>query len=477
MDRKPVTLLRAIKKSAKAIALAVVYAGVVMLIGLTLFWNANRTMESQLKERLRSAAAIAAMQFSAADVERIRSIKDKNSPVFRTMVNSLNAIQDAMPGIGSTYILRKTDNPDLLMFVADADSFQTVEEADVNKNGNLEPDEVPTNPGDFYDATQAPAMFDAFAKATTDDALTEDQWGTTISGYAPIRKPGTHEAVAILGMDMRADEYLFRLQSILPPIALLLLVLGAGVLAAYAAYMIAEKRFEELEILDRERAGLMLLTFHQLGAPLTIFKWSLEALQMRSKNDSTEQAIDEHVHNMQQGITRMDQMINDLKLAAQVQEGRIDVNKNYADVQDIVFFSCEEFRPVAEAQGVTIGVDAPGPLPGHTDAILVGDILRQVLMNAINFTPRDGTITVRARKSGHMVQVDIVDTGAGIPKEDQKRLFGKFVRGSNAPRYKPDGNGLGLFIARGLTEALGGKMWLSSNLGKGTTVSFAVPLK
>ncbi len=198
---------------------------------------------------------------------------------------------------------------------------------------------------------------------------------------------------------------------------------------------------------------------------------------MRSKEDNTDQAIDEHVHNMQQGITRMDQMINDLKLAAQVQEGRIDVNLNHADVQDVVFFACEEFRATAEAQGIAIGVDAPGAIPGRTDSILVGDILRQLLTNAINFTPRGGTVTVRARKVGRTVQVDIADTGAGIPKEDQKRLFGKFVRGSNAPRFKPDGNGLGLFIARGLTESLGGKMWLRSTLGQGTTVSFSIPLR
>jgi signal transduction histidine kinase len=324
---------------------------------------------------------------------------------------------------------------------------------------------------------QAPVMFQAFKAATTDDAVTTDQWGSSISGYAPIRKPGTQDAVAIIGIDMRADEYLFRLQSILPPLALLLLVMGAGILASYAAYMIASRKFEEWQMLDRERAGLMLLTFHQLGAPLTIFKWSLEALQMRSKEDSVEEAINEHVRNMEQGIVRMDSMINDLKLAAQVQEGRIDVALNHADVQDIAFFVTEEFRKQAEAQGITLKVDAPHPLPGRTDPLLLGDILRQLITNAINFTPRGGTVTVRARKAGHAVQLDIADTGAGIPKEDQKRLFGKFVRGSNAPRYKPDGNGLGLFIARGLTEALGGKMWLRSTLEKGTTVSFGVPLR
>ncbi len=448
-----------------------------MLIGLTLFWNAQRIMESQLKERLRSAAEIAAMQFTVADIDRIHGVRDKTTPVFRSVVARLNAIQDAMPGINSVYILRKTADPDLLTFVADSDSLMSVEESDINRNGNLEPDEVPTNPGDHYDATQAPAMFDAFAAATTDAELTTDQWGTTISGYAPIRRTGTQEAVAIIGMDMRADEYLFRLQSILPPLALLLLVIGAGVLAAYAAYMIASRKFEEVQMLDRERAGLMLLTFHQLGAPLTIFKWSLEALQMRSKEESADKAIEEHVSNMEQGIYRMDSMLNDLKLAAQVQEGRIDIALNHADVQDIVFFVSEEFRPQATGQGITLTVDAPNALPGRTDAILVGDILRQLMVNAINFTPRGGTVTVRARKVGRDIRVEIADTGAGIPKEDQKRLFSKFVRGSNAPRYKPDGNGLGLFIARGLTEALGGKMWLHSALGSGTKVSFSIPLR
>lgn len=476
MLRTSTTFLQAILKSLKAITLVLVYGGIVVLIGLTLFWNANRIMEAQLKERLQSTAEVAAMQFSAENVMSVRGIKDKNKPAFRTMVEKLNALRDAVPGISSTYILRKTDDPDLLMFVADADSLLTFNEADTNKNGNLEPGEVPTNPGDFYDATQAPAMFKAFQGATTDDELTVDQWGTTISGYAPIRKPGTQEAVAIIGLDMRADEYLFRLQSILPPLSLFLLVIGAGVLAAYAAYMIAEKKFEEVQMLDRERAGLMLLTFHQLGAPLTIFKWSLEALQMRGKGESAADAITEHVRNMQQGIARMDDMINDLKLAAQVQENRIDVTLNHADVQDIVFFTTESFRPIAESQGLTLTVDAPKPLPARTDASLLADILHQLLTNAVNFTQRGGKITVRAHTVGRSIQIDIVDTGAGIPKEDQKRLFGKFVRGSNAPLFKPDGNGLGLFIARGLAEALGGTLWIKSLLGKGTTVSVKIPV-
>lgn len=447
-----------------------------LLVAWTLYWNADRVMREQLKERLKSIATISAMQFTSEEVESIHVARDRRLPVFVSMVERMKAIRNSAPGIVSVYILRPSQDPQFLVFVADADSLNTVEESDTNNNGTLEPHEIPANPGDFYDTAQAPDMLNGFLAPTTDSQVTIDQWGKTISGYAPIYRRGSKEAIAIIGIDMGADEFTFRVQSILPPFAIVLLLLGTGALAAYIAYMFTKRRLEEWKVFDKERAGLMLLTFHQLGAPLTIFKWSVEALQNRTSEEPLEDAVAEHVENMQQGIRRMDEMINDLKFAAQVQEGRVDMHIEQVDLKNTVLQVVESFKQNAEGQGVELVSDVPHSILGHTDPLLVQDVLHQLITNAINYSHRGGQVFVRARKLFRNVQFEVADTGAGIPPEDMKRLFGKFMRGSNAPRYKPDGNGLGLFIARGLTETLGGSMSVRSSLDKGTTVTFTIPL-
>ena len=184
-----------------------------------------------------------------------------------------------LPNVRFVYIMRRTSDPEQLAFVADADSLSTKEELDVNHDGVIEPNEEPSNPGDLYDITSVPALqHDAFVRPTSDPEVTYDQWGALISGYAPVRRSdGT--VAGVLGIDMQADKYAFLSQSIFTPVALVLVILG-GVLIAVAILTLWERR--QLMILNKintERSGLLKLTFHQLGEPLTIMKWSLETLR------------------------------------------------------------------------------------------------------------------------------------------------------------------------------------------------------
>lgn len=466
----------AAKHAWQAIAAAAGFALFIFVIAAVLFVRAQKIMEQQIRDRLQSVAAAAAMQFDGKVLDAIHNTKDMKKQVFIQTVSQLRRIQDEMPEVSSAYLMRRTAVPDLVTFIADADSLNTLAEVDDNKNGIIDDSEKPSWPGDTYDASVAPALLEGFEHPSADAGITYDQWGPTVSGYAPVRRSDNGKIVAMLGLDMRADDYVVRAESILPPALFLLLMIGTCAITASIVYILSQRRLQEWRTLDQERAGLMLLTFHQLGGPLTIFKWSLESLVNRAPDEKLEDLVKEHIHSMENGIKRMDGMLNDLRGAAQVQEGRVDVRHESISVTHIIE---EVARGMAEQfhdQGVHLSVSASDKFLVESDGVIIRDVVHQLLTNALNFNHRDGHVSVVVRPVSGAIQVEVIDDGAGIPNADKKRLFAKFVRGSNAPRFKPDGNGLGLFIAKGLIDALGGKLTMKSREGEGTTVTFTIPV-
>ncbi|TSC58816.1 MAG: signal transduction histidine-protein kinase BaeS [Candidatus Peregrinibacteria bacterium Greene0416_19] len=448
---------------------------IVLFLGVVLFVRSRAVMQEHLRDKLRSTAAAAAMQFDGRVLDTIHSRADMARPEFLRMVQKLEALRAMIPNIQSVYIMRRTGTPGRLEFVADADSLETFEQQDVNRDGIIQPSEMSSLPGDLYDASAFPRMIEGFERPSADDGLTTDQWGTVISGYAPITRADNGKIVAILGIDMDAQEFKAVSQSILSPVVLVFLVAGVLLVAIYFLYSLSLRRFEEWRKMDDERAGLMLLTYHQLGEPLSIFKWSLEALKDRDPDVSAEEAITQHVYNMESGIRRMDGMINDLKQAAEVQEGRIACHPEQADLKTVIHVITRELSPLFEERKHKLHLHVD-PFSMRLDSSILRVILRQLLINAVEYSPERSDIAVHAVQHGRAVQISVEDHGCGIPQEDMPKIFTKFMRGSNAARIQPDGNGLGLFIASGFAERAGGKMWVESEEGRGTTVFFTLPL-
>ncbi len=469
---RQISPLQAARANTQPILIICAVALTMVFLSGLLYVRARGVMEQQLKDALRSTAAAAAMQFRGEELEMIQGKQDMQLPVFVSTVERLKNIRSSVPNVRYAYIMRRTENPTVLMFVGDADALSTSAELDENSNGVLEDHEVGSLPGDLYNTSNAPMMQEAFLHPAVDDHITVDQWGRAISGYAPIVRSDNGKVVAILGLDMDAGTFEVLSQSVLSPLLSLLLAMAVTMIGAYLFLFLMRQRITAWRKFDEERAGLMLLTFHQLGGPLTIFKWSLESLRYRDPSESLEDAVKEHMQNMEQGISRMDTMLADLKEAAQVQEGKVDLVLDRARLRDVIRTVVDEVNETSKHHVLT---DIREDFPMLLDANLVRGVLKQLLSNAQAYSPRGSTITVRARRVEDHVQVEVEDHGSGIPDEDLPRIFHKFARGSNAPRYRPDGNGLGLFIAKGLVHRAGGKMWLDTEAGRGTTFSFTLP--
>jgi len=117
------------------------------------------------------------------------------------------------------------------------------------------------------------------------------------------------------------------------------------------------------------------------------------------------------------------------------------------------------------------------PLDAEADSEKLRQILANLVDNAVKFSPDGGRVTVAARANDEVVEVKVVDEGIGIPEEEQRRIFTKFYRGDSMARDPATtGTGLGLFIAQGLVSAMGGRMWVDSREGSGSSFAFELPL-
>lgn len=448
-------------------------------IGFLFHVHSRDVVDRLIKERLQNEAALAAIQFTGEEIEHIRSITDRASPEYFSLVWHLDLIRRQIPDIRYLYIMRRTADPMTLSFVADADDLKTAVELDRNGNGMVDTEERPSRIGDLYPINDIPALqSDAFDHPTADRKVAYDQWGPTLSGYAPIRTQ-TGAVIAILGLDLRAEDYISLLQSIFSIQSFLLLMLGTVLLASYFMARVRSTKADELHRLNDERAWLLQLVLHQVGTPLTAFKWGLEALKQSTIGVQGEirTDIDDNISIMEDGVSRLQHVTDVLLAADRIQEGKMIVTNEMASLSGVVDEMVQSVLPNAAKRNQHIVVNVPKDLQVKINPRLLAGIVRELLDNAILYSPMGGTITVMARRHLASVELQVIDHGCGIPSQDLPRIFERFSRGSNAYTIDPNGTGIGLYIARGIIERFGGRIWAESIEGKGTTIAFVLPGK
>lgn len=457
------------------ITLSVLIALGFVAMGSTFYFRAQEMMETQLQQRLEATATAAALFVNGDRLDEIHTPADKDNTYFVTVVRRLKSMRN-LSDVRFAYIMRKTDDPNTLAFIADADSLSTPAELDLNKNGVVDENEEASNPGDTYDISTIPALQGAaFDHPTSDATITYDQWGALISGYAPIyRLDGT--VAGVLGIDMKADQYALLSHSAFTPIALIFVIL-TGILIAGAIIVLWERR--QISILNKvnaERSGLLKLTFHQIGEPLTIMKWSLETLRDDTNSPELKALVEDHVVCMDEGLGRLNSIIDTLQQAEKVDLNTMDYVPVPSSLRTLLDNAVGEWKSSMESRKQSIHILMNGDLTIPFDHNMIALVLRQLLQNALEYSPDDSDITIRVTPARKLVTISVEDHGFGIPRQDMEHMFEKYRRASNAPLHKPDGNGLGLYITKGIIDRAGGKIWIESIEGSGTKVSFTLPV-
>jgi len=218
---------------------------------------------------------------------------------------------------------------------------------------------------------------------------------------------------------------------------------------------------------------------HELRTPLTNIRGYLEAAK-----DGLVQPDGALVDNLYEEAMLLNRLVNDLQELALAEAGQLRLERHSVKLGDVVRTTVEVLCPHAEARDVSLVVQVPDDLPlVKADLHRVGQVLRNLMNNALDFTPPGGQVTVTARLDGKWVSVQVRDTGPGIAPEHLPYVFERFYRADpSRTRARAEGPlwaggaGLGLAIVKQLVEAHGGRVWVESTLGAGTTFGFTLPL-
>src|SRR4030042_1654050 len=213
---------------------------------------------------------------------------------------------------------------------------------------------------------------------------------------------------------------------------------------------------------------------HELKTPLTsiIAASGLLAEELEtSRDESHQKLIQTIIHNANTLETRLAELLDIVKTGS----GKLQLQLEPVDMRSLVLGTCQQINPMLRGKRQKLNTDLPDSLPIiHGDGQRLEQVLLNLLTNAAKFTPEEGNILVRVRKDDAGLIIDVRDDGIGIAREEQSRLFKPYSRLSS-DRQRHPGLGLGLALAKQVVELHGGKIWVDSEPGKGSTFSFTLP--
>jgi signal transduction histidine kinase len=266
------------------------------------------------------------------------------------------------------------------------------------------------------------------------------------------------------------------------------------------------------KLIERMKTEFVSLTAHQLRTPLSAIKWTLRLLLDGDLGEITQEQRDflQRTYNSNE---RMIHLINDLLNITRIEEGKTIFKLTPSNLENIIQIVIDSLKEKLEMKKINFKYNKPEkelPLI-KLDTEKIEIVISNLLDNALSYTPAEGSIEIslneinnkekakpstsfskplsstgslaggparnaRPSNAGRAIEFVIKDSGIGIPKSQQKRIFTKFFRGENVIRMDTEGTGLGMFIAKNIVEAHNGKVWFDSQEGKGTTFHFTLPV-
>lgn len=232
-----------------------------------------------------------------------------------------------------------------------------------------------------------------------------------------------------------------------------------------------EDKADALEAAVATRDELLAVVSHDLRNPLSVIVNCASLLQLTTIDGNEKERIHKSAQTIRRSADQMNRLIADLLDLAQIQAGKLTVEQKPHDLGGIINYCVSMLRPLAATKDLK-GMTSAG-LHVHCDRDRVLQILANLVGNAIKFTPEGGSIFIEAQISGNEARISVRDTGQGISDEELPHIFDRFWQGR---RKNHAGIGLGLSIVKGLVEAHGGRLWVESKLGAGTTFFFTLSL-
>lgn len=244
----------------------------------------------------------------------------------------------------------------------------------------------------------------------------------------------------------------------------------------YGSVVVLRDVTREIEA-DRAKRDFISSVSHELRTPLTSIKGYVDLLLLGAGGQVSDSQM-VFLTVVKNNANRLMDLINDILEIGRIDADKIELNLEPVELPDVLTDVVQTLRAEMGKKRQSINLEVSDDIPSiMADSRRITQVVLNMVSNAVKYTYNDGSIIVRAYiNPAGMAQVDVEDNGVGISDEDQKHLFRRFYRADNPLRDEAGGTGLGLSIAKSFVELHGGEMWVRSEIGRGSTFSFIVPV-
>jgi signal transduction histidine kinase len=242
-----------------------------------------------------------------------------------------------------------------------------------------------------------------------------------------------------------------------------------------SGYVLLLRDITREKSLEEERDEFISVVSHELRTPIAISEGNIgNAMYIADKSgdmNAIKQALKE-AHNQ---VLFLADMINDLSTLSRAERGKLEVDVEAINVHDLCLELASNYTPQAEAKGLSLKTDLDPKLEMlYSSKLYVREVLQNFITNSIKYTEK-GLVTINARVAEKGIEFHVIDTGIGISKGDQERVFDKFFRSEDFRTRQANGTGLGLYVTMKLARLIHAEISLTSELNKGSTFSIFIP--
>ena len=227
--------------------------------------------------------------------------------------------------------------------------------------------------------------------------------------------------------------------------------------------------------LERMKEAFVSNVTHDLRAPLISIQKSL-SLYLESNKEALTGDQKQFLEIASNNASRLSVLVNDLLDVAKLEAGHVRLNYSQVKIDELASGVFDMLGAWSESRGVVLKKEGLESIEFDGDAKLLSQALTNLVGNAIKFTKDGGSVTLKAETIEKEIKISVIDTGCGIPEESKERIFAKFEQAKTIPTAgSPKGTGLGLTIVKEIVQLHGGKIWIESEVGKGTKFIFLLP--
>ena len=249
----------------------------------------------------------------------------------------------------------------------------------------------------------------------------------------------------------------------------------AGLIITISSFIIrGVEKVAEANILKSEFISVI---SHQLSGPLSAIKWNLEVIE---KEKNPEECLAEKqfafLENVKKANEKMLMLVSSLLEVLRIDQGRAVFSSESTDLRKILETVLNELKSLAEVKKIEVIAKVDPQLPSvFVDPKKMKLVFHNLIGNAIMYSHEKSKVEINLKSEAGKILFSVQDWGVGIPKYQHDKIFEKFFRVSNAVKYRTEGVGLGLYLARSIAKAFGGDVWFESEVGKGSTFYVSLP--